>query len=132
MAIERLAKRHPRIVVHAVDGDGPTLCEMLCKRNLDFVVARTWGSSFGEDFAGEYLFDESMFVIAGLKNRWSSRRRITFADLLNEPWVLPELDNPVGALIVEGFHRSGMALPRPQVVSNSMAVRTRLVEGRSF
>src|SRR5262245_47445829 len=81
--IERLARRHPRIEVHAADGDGPTLCEMLRKRDLDFVVSRTWGASFGEDFTVEHLFDESMFVIAGLKNRWSSRRRIDFAELLD-------------------------------------------------
>ena len=127
-----MAKRYPRIEVHAADGDGPTLCELLRKRDLDFVVARTWGSSFGEDFASEYLFDEAMFVIAGLKNRWSSRRGINFGDLLDEPWVLPELDNPVGALIFEGFQRAGTALPKPRVVSNSMAVRTRLVEGNHF
>lgn len=131
-AIERLAKRHPRIEVHAADGDSPALCEMLRKRELDFVVSRTWGASFGEDFVGEYLFDESMFVIAGLRNPWSSRRRIKLADLLDEPWVLPERDNPVGALIVEGFRCSGTALPKPRVVSNSMAVRTRLVEGNHF
>ena len=131
-AIERLAKRHPQIEVHAADSDGPTLCEMLRKRELDFVVSRTWGTRFGEDLAGEYLFDESMFVIAGLNNPWSSRRRINFTDLLEEPWVLPELDNALGALLVEGFDRSGMALPKPRVVSNSMAVRTRLVEGNQF
>jgi DNA-binding transcriptional LysR family regulator len=131
-AIERLSRRHPRIEVHAAEGDGPTLCDMLRKRDLDFVVSRTWGSSFGGDFIGEYLFDESMFVVAGLKNPWSSRRRIDFADLLDEPWVLPRLDNVVGLLLVEGFGRAGMALPKPRVVSNSMAVRTRLVEGNHF
>jgi DNA-binding transcriptional LysR family regulator len=130
--VARLATRHPGIEVHAVEGDGPTLCQMLRKRNLDFAVSRQWGSSLGDDFSGEYLFDESMFVIAGLKNPWSSRRRINFADLLGEPWVLPELDNPVGALIVEGFRRCGTALPKPRVVSNSMAVRTRLVESDRF
>jgi DNA-binding transcriptional LysR family regulator len=131
-AIERLAKRHPRVEVHVADGDGPTLSDMLRKRDLDFVVSRTWGTRFGADFIGEYLFDESMFVIAGLKSPWSSRRRIDFADLLDEPWVLPRLDNVVGALIVEGFRRSGMTLPKPRVVSNSMAVRTRLVESNQF
>jgi len=131
-AIERLSRRHPRIEVHAAEGDGPTLCDMLRKRDLDFVVSRTWGSSFGGDFIGEYLFDESMFVVAGLKNPWSSRRRIDFADLLDEQWVLPRLDNVVGLLLVEGFGRAGMALPKPRVVSNSMAVRTRLVEGNHF
>jgi DNA-binding transcriptional LysR family regulator len=131
-AIERLAKRHPRVEVHTADADGPTLCEMLRKRDLDFAVSRTWGSQFGEEFASEYLFDESMFVVAGLRNPWSSRRRINFADLMDEPWVLPRLDNLVGTLIVDGFQRAGMELPKPQVISNSMAVRTRLVESNHF
>ena len=46
--------------------------------------------------------------------------------------MLPAQDNPVGALIAEGFRRSGTALPTPRVISNSMAVRTRLVEGNHF
>jgi len=45
---------------------------------------------------------------------------------------MPELDTVVGALIVEGFRSAGAALPTPRIVSNSMAIRTRLVATGRF
>ena len=132
MVIERLADRYPRITYHALEGDTPTLCRMLRERKIDLAISRTWGSMFGDDFATQFLFDEALFVIAGTDSRWSKRRKIDLVELLDEPWVLPESDNLVGALIADGFRRAGMALPTPRVISNSMAVRTRLVERGSF
>jgi DNA-binding transcriptional LysR family regulator len=132
MVIERLAERYPRITYHVVEGDTPTLSEMLLGRKIDLAISRTWGSAFGEDFTTEFLYNESLFVVAGTDSRWSNRRKIDFAELLNEPWVLPEFDNLVGALIVDAFRHAGIALPVPQVVSNSMAVRTRLVQSGRF
>jgi DNA-binding transcriptional LysR family regulator len=45
---------------------------------------------------------------------------------------VPEADNLAWVMIEEGFRSVGMAPPTPQVVSNSMAVRTRLVEAGRF
>ena len=130
--LEEFTVRYPRIICHTADGDTPSMNRLLRERKVDFVVSRTWGSHFGDDFAAEYLFDESMFVVAGLDSRWLRRRKINFKDLLDDPWVLPESDNLIGALINENFRRAGVALPAPRVVSNSMAVRTRLVESGRF
>lgn len=130
--IDRLADRYPRIAFHALVGDSPTLFQMLRDRKIDLAISRTWRSLFGEDFATEFLFDEDMFVVAGAQNRWARRRRIDLAELLEEPWVMPELDNALGARIIEGFRSAGMAVPTAQVVSNDMAVRTRLVETGRF
>ena len=130
--LRRLADRYPRIVFHVVEGDTPTLCGMLRERKIDLAVSRTWASISGDDFATDFLFEEHLFVVAGLNSRWSCRRKIDFAELLGEPWTMPELGNAVGAMIVEGFGSAGVALPTPQVVSNSMAVRTRLVTTGRF
>jgi DNA-binding transcriptional LysR family regulator len=130
--LDKFTSRYPRIACHAAEGDTPTMCRLLRDRDVDLVISRTWGSHFGEDFATEFLFDESLFAVAGLDSPWLCRHTIDFADLLDEPWVLPELDNVVGALISDGFRRAGIALPTPRVVSNSMAIRTRLVESGRF
>jgi DNA-binding transcriptional LysR family regulator len=130
--LARLAERFPRIVVHAVEGDTAVLCRMLRERKIDLAVGRTWGSAGGDEFSTEPLFDEHLFVVASLDSPWSRRRKVELAELLDEPWTMPELDTVVGALIVEGFRSAGLALPAAQIVSNSMAVRTRLVATGRF
>ncbi len=130
--LARLTERLPRIVLHVVEGDTTILSGMLRERKIDLAVARTWGSVFGDDFATDPLFEEHLFVVAALDSPWSRRRRVELTELLDEPWTMPELDTVVGALIVEGFRSAGVALPAPRIVSNSMAVRTRLVSTGRF
>ena len=87
---------------------------------------------YSEDLESDALFDEPLFVIAGLNNPLSRRRKVDLRDLLGEPWAMPQLDNVASALIADGFRAAGMAPPTPQVVSDSTAVRTRLVEMGRF
>jgi DNA-binding transcriptional LysR family regulator len=105
---------------------------LLRERKLDVVIGRTVSSAFGEDLASETLFEDQMFVVAGLDNPLSRRRKLDLAALVDQPWVVPEADNLAWAMIEEGFRSAGMPPPTPQVVSNSMAVRTRLVETGPF
>lgn len=130
--IARLAQRYPRIEFHVTETDTPALCRSLRERKLDVVIGRTASTVSGEDLASETLFEDQMFVVAGLDNPLSRRRRIDLAALLNQPWVFPETDNVAWTMIEEGFRSAGMPPPTPQVVSNSMAVRTRLVETGRF
>ena len=130
--IARLADRYPRIEFHISESDPPTLCRMVRERQLDLAILRTSRSIYSEDLESDALFEEPLFVIAGLDNRWSRRRKVDLKDLVDEPWALPESDNIASALIADGFRSAGMAPPTPQVVSDSMAVRTRLVETGRF
>ena len=130
--IARLADRYPRIEFHVTEADTPTLCRLLRERRLDLAIGRTSGSMFGEDLASESLFEDHMFVVAGISNPLSRRRKIDLAALAGEPWGVPEADNLAWAMIEEGFRSAGIAPPAPQVVSNSMAIRTRLVETGRF
>jgi len=131
-ALQRLVGRYPRISFNAAEGDSPMLAQSLRERKIDIVVSRSWGSNYGEEFAAEFLFEESVSVIAGLTSPWSQRRRIDLEELLDQPWVLPEFDTVFGAFIGEVFRRSGVALPAIRVVSSSMALRKRLLESGRF
>jgi DNA-binding transcriptional LysR family regulator len=131
-AIARLADRYPRIECHVTESDPPTLCRMVRERQIDLAILRTSGSIYSEDLGSDALFEEPLFIIAGLDNPWSRRRKIDLTDLLDEPWALPELDNVASALIADGFRSAGIVPPTPQVVSDSTAVRTRLVEMGRF
>jgi DNA-binding transcriptional LysR family regulator len=132
-AMESLTARYPRIEFHAMEGDSPGLWRALRERRVDLIVARIFRpTGQEEEFVCESLFEESLFVVAGLQSRWARRRKIALAELMNEHWVMPEHDNAVGTLIADGFRSIGMPLPKAQVVSNSMAVRTRLVTAGGF
>jgi DNA-binding transcriptional LysR family regulator len=130
--LEQLAARYPRITCHTADADSSALISLLRERKLDLVISSTWGSHFGDELDAEFLFHESVLVVAGLGSPWSRRRKINFGDLLEDPWVLPHFDSLFGAFISAGFGRAGIALPIPRIASNSMAVRVRLVEGDRF
>jgi DNA-binding transcriptional LysR family regulator len=101
--IARLAQRYPRIEFHVVESNTPGLCALLRERKLDLVIGRISTGGFGEDLVSETLFEDRMCVVAGADTRWSRRRKMNLATLVNEPWVMPEPDNLIWPLIEETF-----------------------------
>src|SRR5580692_9238807 len=89
-AIARLGDRYPRIEFQVTESDPPTLCRMVRERQIDLAILRTSGSIYSEDLQSDALFEEPLFIIAGLDNPWSRRRKIDLQDLLDEPWALPK------------------------------------------
>ena len=130
--VARLAGRYPKIRFRLTEGDAPSLCGMLRERKLDVVVGRVLSSVFGDDLTLDFLFQESMYVVAGLTSPWSRRRKISLKDLCGERWIMPESDNIAMALISDGFRSAGVTPPVPQIVSNSLTMRVRLVETGQF
>src|SRR5262249_19646216 len=130
--MEQMIGRHPGIKFHNVTGDTPSLHRALNERRIDFAVARRWRSGADDDVAAEILFDEDLVVVAGRQNPLTRRRQIKLAELLDEPWVLPERDNAAGLLIAEGFRSIGIGPLKPRAISNSMAIRIGLVKTMGF
>jgi DNA-binding transcriptional LysR family regulator len=130
--IAQLASQYPQVKFQVRETGSVTLCGMLRERRLDLVLGRVSDSVFGDDLTSEFLFDERMYVVAGVKNPWSRRRRIDLAELSCEPWLMPDFDNIALALIADAFRSAGVPPPIPQVVSSSMTLRTRLIETGQF
>jgi len=77
--IDRLSRRHPRIVFDVVPAAPEILHRELNERNLDLVITR--GGLFkDEQFGVEILYDDSFVVLAGVQSPWARRRRIELAD----------------------------------------------------
>ena len=77
--IDRLSRRHPRIVFDVVPAGPEILHRELNERNLDLVITR--GGLFkDEQFGVEILYDDSFVVLAGVQSPWARRRRIELAD----------------------------------------------------
>src|SRR5262249_10657304 len=85
--VNRLHRQHPRLVFHVTTGVGDRLFRELRERNVDFIIGRLF-SKIEEDLTAEPLFDEPIFVVAGVQSRWLGRRKIELAQLLDEPWLL--------------------------------------------
>jgi DNA-binding transcriptional LysR family regulator len=130
--IARLTERFPKIRFHVTDMDAVTLCGRLRERKLDLVVGRVLSAIFGDDLTSERLFDDRLHVVAGIDSPWSRRRKLSLSDLTGEPWLMPETDNIAMSLIAEAFTSNGLAPPAPQVVSNSITLRARLIETGRF
>lgn len=132
VVVERLARRHPRMVFHLTSADTTELLESeLYARNVDLLIARKWGSISDERLDFEHLFDDPNFVVAGTRHPLARKRRIDAAELINQSWVLPPPESPPGRAAVEAFSTNGLEYPRVTVFAILPEVRIRfLATGR--
>jgi len=127
-AIKLLHQRHPSFTVHvklsvAVD----VRYRELRDRNVDLILGRILIPFEEEDLDTEVLFNEPTVIVAGTRNRWTRRRKIGLADLINEPWVFPAAGSIAERIAKEIFGSSGLEIPRRGVVWAGMPMHGALV-----
>jgi DNA-binding transcriptional LysR family regulator len=110
--VDRLFRRYPRIVFHVRATQVETLHRDLHERNVDLLITRRFGPIADERLCFEILFDESFVVAAGERNPLARRRKVAFAELANEAWVLPPPESGLGSVAREAFRASGLDYPR--------------------
>jgi len=124
---ERLAVRHPRVVLHVVQANTVTEdFRELRERNVDLMLGRVSRPLDG-DLEAEVLYEDRLFVVAAVDSPWVRRRRLSLADLADAPWVNAPADSIVGSFMPEVFAAQGLALPKVAVVSFSMVLRNMLL-----
>jgi len=123
--IDRLSRRHPRIVFHVLPAGPDIVHRELNARSVDLAIARRGGLFKDEQFSFETLYDDSFVVLAGVKNPWARRRRIELAELVKEPWALPAPESAVTEAAMEAFLASGLDCPHATLVTNSPEQRIR-------
>jgi DNA-binding transcriptional LysR family regulator len=130
--IDRLIRRHPRIVFHILTIAGPPLYRDLRERNVEIAISLVSGAEAGADVLVENLFVDNYFVIvAGSQSPWANRRKIELAELVNEAWTLLPSDSVASAVVVEAFRARGLEPPRTTVITPSLNLRnTLLATGR--
>ena len=130
--IDRLSRRHPGLIFHLVTGYVETLYAELSARNVDLLLARRFGPIADERLGFEFLFDDSSVVAVGAQSPWARRRRIAFAELSAESWVLPPPGSEIASIAMEAFRASGVDYPRRTVVTDSPHARMSLVATGRF
>jgi DNA-binding transcriptional LysR family regulator len=130
--IDRLTRRHPRMMFDVVTGPVPKVCRDLTERRVELVIQRIVESMDQDNMAVENLFDDEFVVVAAKQNPWARRRQIELAELVNEPWTLPSSDTGIGAFAIEAFRARGLKPPRATVITYSMHMRNRLLATGRF
>jgi DNA-binding transcriptional LysR family regulator len=120
--IHRLSGRYPRMSFHIIVGDLRTLSKELDARHIDFVVSRMYTPP-SEEHSAEVLFADPLVVITGPNNPLARRRKIEFAELLDEPWTLQPRENSFGSFAMDAIRASGFAPPRITVATTSSNLR---------
>ena len=119
--LDFLSRQYPHASFQLIPADSVTLVEReLRQRNVELLITSTSSLSPAGDLDIEDLFDDRFVVMAGLESKWLRRRKLTLADLIDEPWVLPPPASAPGRHIAAVFHASGLDAPRAHIVSFSL------------
>jgi DNA-binding transcriptional LysR family regulator len=130
--IDRLSRRYPRVDVHVVHAETATLeLRELRVRDVDLMVGRILRPP-DDDIDAEVLFEDRRFVVAGARSRWAGRRKLALSELAHEPWILDPPNAAATPLIATAFRAHGLELPRRNVTSFSLHVRTYLLATGRF
>jgi DNA-binding transcriptional LysR family regulator len=130
--IDRFSRHYPRVVFHVIAAQTPALHRELNERNVDLLVARSFGPLVDERLGFERLFDESFVVVAGKRNPWARRRRIALAELASESWTLPPPENVIASVAREAFRVSRIDFPRVTVFTSPPEMRMSLLATGRF
>jgi DNA-binding transcriptional LysR family regulator len=129
--IDQLSTRHPGMFFHVVSGDTAGLYRDVANRAVEFAFCRMIGP-LPEGLAAEILFHDTLSVMTSADNPLTRRRKLTLADLKDQPWSLYPSESFFGVIVAEAFRASGHEPPRLTVTSLSFNVQRELLETGRF
>ena len=119
---ERLANAG-NVVLQAFDGPSPTLLDLLLEGKLDCVIGRVTPEWLLGDVARqiefEPLYEDTMVFVAGANHPILKKRRLRYADLMAESWVLPTRASTTRRAFIEAFLHNGLTPPNPKLETSS-------------
>jgi len=135
--LERFSRQHPRVRFHVVPVFQPTVeFPELLERKIDLVFARLAKDPvrgrLGDELNAEILFRDRYALVVGENSRWARRRRVTLADLIDEPWIMTPLDALGDSFLANAFKTRGLTPPSLVITTFSIHLRNNLVGDGKF
>jgi DNA-binding transcriptional LysR family regulator len=131
--IERLSRRFPRLTFQVMQAPSIQLqYRDLRAHTVDLVLGRMDSRGVEDDLNAEILFGDPLFVVAGKANKWVRRRKVDPADLIDEPWCLPNYEGWVRPQLAGAFRAKGLEMPKHTVASTSIQLFTALMATGRF
>ena len=127
IAIKRLVNAYPDIFVSVVEARELDLAERLRKREIEVAILRSALFNAGQDLRVEPLFEERLCVLASRDHPLADRRNVTWAELLEHPWVFPPADSFFVQHIRRSLEQLGLPLPRHVVEAMSIGFQHGMV-----
>lgn len=127
--VARLAVEDPglRLVVHEDILQG--LLPRLADGDLDVFVGRIDDRVRNAGLPHATLVEDRHCVALRVDHPLTRRRRLTWADTLSYPWVMPPDETALRRAVVSTFASEGLAAPRPRVESTSLAATQAILRG---
>jgi DNA-binding transcriptional LysR family regulator len=130
--VDRLHRKHPKLIFDITAAvSGVRLIRELRERSVEIILGRVPLRMIEDDLSADAVFDEPQLIVAGVTSRWAKRRSIDLAELVDEPWVLPDADSAAVQNVEMAFHARGLKAPRAIVkVSNIQMLTALAATGR--
>jgi DNA-binding transcriptional LysR family regulator len=126
--IDRLSRKLPRLQFHVLSVAAPTQhLQVLHDRSVDLAISYLAAPFEDDDLQAEFLFSDSLSVVAAPDSKWVRRRKIELTELLDEPWCMPTKDTLGASAVARAFRERGIAVPRNFVTTNSHQLRQALI-----
>lgn len=132
--VEQFTKQYPRVRLTVIHANTSMLqFDELRSRNVELIIGRVSAPFMEDDLVLENLFTESLVAVAGRESPWHRRRRLTLAELIDEPWVLPPYNSLRGPMVAGFFRSNKLEPPYASVATLSLQLTTALIAtGRSL
>lgn len=128
--IQAFQRRAAGVRVALMEERAPMLFEALQQGQLDALVTIYPPELLrgpGQGLALEKLFDAEFAVIAARGHPLARSRRVDWARIAREPWIMPGPNAMLRRVIEDGFRRAGLMTPQPAVESTSPVTNLQLV-----
>jgi DNA-binding transcriptional LysR family regulator len=129
-ALDRLSRRYPGMIVHTEQGSTPTVLVHLRERRCELIVVRVLSDE--PDVEVEPLFYEHLSIVVSRRSRWSGRRKVGLADLIDETWIQSRQEIAPGGPTYAAFAAVGLGVPKCMILSDSLNLRYGLLATGRF
>jgi DNA-binding transcriptional LysR family regulator len=136
--LERFVSENPNVVVHCdevIASSATRDLRALQDRRYDLMMARGGDSvqdAEAEDLDIEPLLNDRLVVVAGPQSKWARRRKIDLAELAGETWIMQSVETGNYRVLARAFERSGLSIPKANLVTVSMSVIKYFLERDAF
>nr|WP_311526996.1 LysR substrate-binding domain-containing protein [uncultured Ralstonia sp.] len=123
-AIETLHRDGSAILLQMREGTLDQLLPAMQRRELDLLVCRLEATAMQSGLVAQGLYRDEVRVVATRRHPLNGRRKITWQDAAQYPWIAPASGTPMRRAIEAEFALAGLSMPR--VVLESLSLPTNL------